>query len=150
VTSSVRRASWRLVPALVLVGAAAACSQATSNTGVVDPSVRGAGAISRQIEGGANQAPRLDHLIPPRDSQGSLPTLFEWTTVPQADSYSIGIWNEIDMMLWRKDGITTNHFEPTDLRLDPGTYFWTISALRNGEEIASSGLSAFVVRPSTP
>jgi hypothetical protein len=34
------------------------------------------------------------------------------------------------------------------MRLEPGTYFWTISALRGGEEITASGLSAFVVRPA--
>jgi hypothetical protein len=111
--------------------------------------VRGAGAIEHQIEGTA-QAPRLDHVMPARDSQGSSPTRFEWTAVPGADSYSIGIWNEIDMLIWRKDQIPGTSFVPTDLRLDPGTYFWTISALKDGEEIAASGLSAFVVRPSTP
>ncbi len=58
--------------------------------------------------------------------------------------------NEVDMMIWRHDRIAATFFEPTDLRLDPGTYFWTISAIKDGEEIAASGLSAFVVRPSTP
>ena len=137
-----------LATTLVLTTLGAACAH-RSTTGVVDPSVRGAGAIDRQIEGAA-RAPRLDHIMPARDSQGSLPKRFEWTAVPGADSYSIGIWNEIDMMIWRKDQIPTNYFEPTDLRLDPGTYFWTISALKGGDEIAASGLSAFVVRPSTP
>ena len=90
-------------------------------------------------------------MIPARDSQGSLPTRFEWTAVPGADSYSVGIWNEVDMLIWRLDRITTNSFaSPPDLKLEPGTYFWTISALRQGEEITTSGLAAFVVRPATP
>ena len=138
-----------LAPAIVLLAFAAACSHATSNKNMVDPSLRGAGAIERQIEGGT-AAPKLDHVMPARDSQGSQPARFEWTSVPQADSYSIGIWNEVDMLIWRKDGIPNNYFVPTDLRLEPGTYFWTISALRQGEEITASGLSAFVVRPATP
>jgi len=112
--------------------------------------IRGATAIDRQVQGGSSNAPRLDHLIPARDSQGNQPTRFEWTAVPQADSYSIGVWNEVDMLIWRKDHIPTNSFVPIDLRLDPGTYFWTISALRAGEEITTSGLAAFVVRPSNP
>lgn len=134
--------------AVLVLSGAAACAHGGSAS-KVDTSVRGAGAIQRQIQGGA-QAPRLDHLIPARDSQGSQPSRFEWTAVPGADEYSIGIWNEIDMMIWRKDQITATSFVPTDLKLDPGTYFWTISALKGGEEIAASGLSAFVVRPATP
>jgi hypothetical protein len=136
------------VTALAVVSLGVAC---THNPPGVDPSVRGAGAIQRQIAGGAATAPRLDHVIPARDSQGSLPSRFEWTAVPGADSYSVGIWNEVDVMVWRADHIPTNSFErPDSLRLDPGTYFWSISALRNGDEIASSGLAAFVVRSSTP
>jgi hypothetical protein len=127
-----------------------ACAHATSGGGAVDPSVRGAGAIERQIQGTGTR-PRLDHLIPARDSQGSLPSRFEWTAVPGADSYSVGIWNEVDMLVWRLDNIPTNSFDrPDSLRLEPGTYFWTISALRSGEELTSSGLSAFVVRPANP
>jgi hypothetical protein len=134
--------------ALALVVMSASCAHHSS----VDPSVRGAGAIERQIQGGsAAAAPRLDHVIPARDSQGSLPSRFEWTAVPGADSYSVGIWNEVDVMVWRADHIPTNSFErPDTMRLDPGTYFWSISALRNGEEIAASGLAAFVVRSPNP
>lgn len=89
--------------------------------------------------------------MPARDSQGRQPTRFEWTAVPGADSYSVGIWNEIDMIVWRMDNVQGTSIEhPENLRLDPGTYFWTVSALRGGEEITASGLAAFVVRPSTP
>jgi len=149
VTSSSRCRTLSLTCVLSLLLMGAACARTTAGGGKLDSSVRGSGAIARQIQGGA-VAPRLDHLIPARDSQGSQPTRFEWTAVPGADAYSIGIWNEIDMMIWRKDNITTNSFVPTDLHLDPGTYFWTISAVRGGDEIAASGLSAFVVRPANP
>ncbi|HUR32926.1 MAG TPA: hypothetical protein VM032_03970 [Vicinamibacterales bacterium] len=146
--TSHQRRTTRLAPALVLVSLGMACAHASSGSGV-DPSLRGAGAIDRQIQGAA-RAPRLDHLVPARDSQGSQPARFEWTAVPQADSYSIGVWNEVDMLIWRKDHIPTNSFVPDDLKLEPGTYFWTISALRNGDEITASGLAAFVVRPPNP
>lgn len=147
--SAVRRRMLHVLSAAMFLGFGAACSHATS-TANVDPNLRGAGAIERQIQGGSSAAPRLDHIIPARDSQGSLPTRFEWTAVPGADSYSVGIWNEVDMLIWRVNNITTNSLVPTDLRLEPGTYFWTISAIRDGDEIAASGLSAFVVRPAQP
>jgi hypothetical protein len=142
------RTMW-LASVSALLTLSAACAH-NSATRAVDPSVRGAAAIDRQIQGASPTAPRLDHLIPARDSQGSMPSRFEWTAVPGADSYSIGVWNEVDMLVWRKDRIATNSFVPTDLDLQPGTYFWTISALRQGEEITASGLSAFVVRPPNP
>ncbi len=127
-----------------------ACAHGTAGSGSTQPA-RGAQAVAAQLEGQASRTPRLDHLIPSRDSQGSVPKLFEWTAVPGADSYSIGIWNEVDMLLWRQDRITTNSFDSSQtLRLEPGTYFWSVSALRGGEEIAASGLSAFVVRPNNP
>ena len=138
----------RLMSASTAVLLTVACAHGGASH--VDPSLRGATAIDRQIQGSGVAAPRLDHVMPMRDSQGSMPTRFEWTSVPGADTYSIGIWNEVDMLIWRHDQIPTNSFSPTDLRLEPGTYFWTISALKDGEEIAASGLSAFVVRPSNP
>ncbi len=142
-----RRRTVRLATALGFVVVSLACAAATKGA---DPSLRGAGAIDRQIEGSGVTAPRLDHLIPARDSQGSLPTRFEWTPVAGAETYSIGVWNEVDMLIWRKDQIPTNSYVPTDLRLEPGTYFWTISAIRGGEEMTASGLSAFVIRPPNP
>jgi hypothetical protein len=103
-----------------------------------------AGASSRGSEAAAQ---RLDHVIPPRDSVGSAPKMFSWTAVQGADSYSIGVWNEVDVLVWRQNNIPTNSVNrPDDVPLEPGTYFWSVSALRNGEELADSGLSAFVVR----
>lgn len=147
--SAASRRVVQMFSAAMLAGLSVACSHAASKA-TVDPNLRGAGAIERQIQGGSSAAPRLDHVIPARDSQGSLPTRFEWTAVPGAESYSVGIWNEVDMLIWRINNITTNSLVPTDLKLDPGTYFWTISAIRGGDEIAASGLSAFVVRPAQP
>jgi len=97
----------------------------------------------------ASAPQRLDHVSPARDSIGSAPKMFSWTAVPGADSYSIGVWNEIDMLVWRQNDIpATSVTRPDDVALEPGTYFWSVSALRNGEELADSGLSAFVVRTS--
>lgn len=94
-------------------------------------------------------AQRLDHVMPARDSVGSAPKTFSWTAVQGADSYSIGVWNEVDVLVWRQNNIATNSVNrPDDVPLDAGTYFWSVSALRDGEEVADSGLSAFVVRTS--
>src|SRR5204863_9875500 len=109
VNSEQRRRTFRLASALILLGMGVGCAHASSKT-AVDASVRGAGAIERQIQGAAPSAPRLDHIMPARDSQGRLPSRFEWTAVAGADSYSIGIWNEVDMLVWRMDGIPTNSF----------------------------------------
>jgi hypothetical protein len=97
--------------------------------------------------GSAAAARRLDHVMPARDSVGSAPKTFSWTAVQGADSYSIGVWNEVDVLVWRQNNIPTNSVtRPDDVPLEAGTYFWSVSALSNGEEVADSGLSAFVVR----
>jgi hypothetical protein len=105
-------------------------------------------SASAASRGGAGSQ-RLDHVMPARDSVGSAPKTFSWTVVQGADSYSIGVWNEVDVLVWRQNNITTNSVaRPDDVPLEPGTYFWSVSALRDGEELADSGLSAFVVRTS--
>lgn len=101
---------------------------------------------------GETQAPKADeatviqHRQPRRDSVGPQPETFAWTAVPGADRYAIGLWNEVDRLLWRNDDIRgTSIARPAELDLEEGTYFWTVSALKDGKEIAKSGLAAFVV-----
>jgi hypothetical protein len=89
----------------------------------------------------------IQHVTPARDSIGPAPARFVWTAIKEADSYSIGVWNEVDVLIWRQDQIaTTSVARPEEVRFEPGTYMWTVSALRNGQEIADSGLAAFIVR----
>ncbi len=87
------------------------------------------------------------HLVPRPDSVGSVPEKFEWSAVPNAQSYSIGVWNEVDRMIYRQNGLTTNSMQwPKDSPLDMGTYFWSVTALNRDERpIGDSGLAAFVV-----
>lgn len=88
----------------------------------------------------------IQHQVPRRDYVGHQPDKFEWSAVPEADHYAIGLWNEVDRLLWRQDGISgTSVPRPAELDLDEGTYFWLVSGLRDGQEIAKSGLAAFVV-----
>ena len=92
------------------------------------------------------QSQTINHVKPRRDSSGPIPDRFEWTAVKGADSYAVGLWNEVDVRIWRQNNIQTNSVEwPKDLVLDAGTYFWSVMALRNGQPIADSGLAAFIV-----
>ena len=91
-------------------------------------------------------APELDHVAPTRDSTGSTPKHFEWTRVEGADHYVIGIFNEAGVLIWKQDHVSTTSVDsPADLELDFGTYWWSVSAIRDESPIADSGRSAFVV-----
>jgi hypothetical protein len=110
-------------------------------------------AVARRDEPGVRPAsgnrgrPNIEQLAPARDSVGSAPARFAWTAIEGADSYAVGIWNEVDVLIWRDDHVPTNSMvRPESLQLEPGTYLWSVSALREGREIAESGLAAFVVR----
>jgi hypothetical protein len=118
--------AWRLVLAATLI--AAACTTASTQQSTNSP------------------GKTLDHITPARDSVGPMPSRFAWTAVDGADSYAVGIWNEVDTLVWRADNIATPFVAwPGGRALDPGTYFWSVTALREGRPIADSGRSAFVV-----
>ena len=90
--------------------------------------------------------PTIDHVSPKRDSVGERPVTFEWTAAKDADSYSIGVWNDIDRLMWRQDRIQGTSIEmPKHIELEYGTYFWSVTAVREGQAVAESGRSAFVV-----
>ena len=56
------------------------------------------------------------------------------------------VWNEVDRLIWRHDDIPVTSIErPAGIDLEPGTYFWSVTAVQQGREIARSGLAAFVV-----
>ncbi|MEO8679795.1 MAG: hypothetical protein ABI665_12155 [Vicinamibacterales bacterium] len=95
----------------------------------------------------AGQMPTIEHVLPARDSVGPAPQRFEWTAVKGADSYAIGVWSEVDVLWWRADNISTNSVAWGGERpLEPGTYFWSVTAVRGDRAIADSGLAGFVVR----
>jgi hypothetical protein len=91
--------------------------------------------------------PTIEHVSPARDSVGPAPKTFSWTAVKGADSYAIGVWTEFDVLWFRKDGIPTNSVVFSGERpFEPGTYFWSVTAVRGDRAIADSGMAAFVVR----
>lgn len=88
----------------------------------------------------------IEHLTPARDSVGGLPLKFEWTPVEGADTYVLALWSEVDVLLWRRDDLSTaSVVTPKELKLEWGTYFWSVTALRDDQPIADSGRAAFVV-----
>jgi hypothetical protein len=96
--------------------------------------------------GGGECAPRLDHVTPARDSVGGVPSQFAWTPVDGADTYAIGVWTEVDVLVWRRDDLHSPSVAwPSDLQLEHGTYFWAVTALRGDRPLAESGRAAFVV-----
>lgn len=91
--------------------------------------------------------PVIEHISPMRDTVGGVPKRFEWTAVQGAGSYQFELWTEYDTIVYRQRGIATTSTEfPSGETLDPGTYWWSVFAIRNGEPFASSGLAAFVVQ----
>ena len=85
---------WRALALVVAVSAAAACATPSS---------------AKESASGAAQAQEpkvIQHQVPRRDFVGHQPDKFVWTAVPEADHYAIGVWNEVDRLLWRKDDIT--------------------------------------------
>jgi hypothetical protein len=89
----------------------------------------------------------IDHLTPRRDSVGPMPELFSWTAVPGATRYALGLWDDVDRLQWRRDDIPEAKIaRPAELELEPGTYFWSVTALRGDEAVGESGRAAFVVR----
>lgn len=125
--------------------AAATATALTIGLGCTAPQGRVEGAKPAASSGGGGVT--LDHLAPARDSIGGTPSRFEWTPVEGADEYVIGVWTEVDVLVWRQDDLRqTSVARPADVELEPGTYFWSVLALRQDRPVADSGRSAFVVR----
>jgi hypothetical protein len=147
VEQKIGQGAWWLAAALGLLAFSVACAPAIAQN-QNGPAPAGASA-SASAE--PQQRPVIDHVMPARDSIGRAPTRFSWTPIEGADDYAIGIWNEVDQLVWHQTHIPTTSIDrPEEIRLEPGTYFWSISALRGEQELADSGLAAFVVRTTTP
>ena len=62
------------------------------------------------------------------------------------ETYTLHVWNEVDVKVFEQSGITATTVPwPEGLDLPFGTYFWAVIAQRDGQPIAESGLSAFVI-----
>jgi hypothetical protein len=119
---------------LVLVAGSAGCGMG-AGTAATD---------GRQAAG--DELRVIQHEEPRRDFAGPRPARFRWSPIQGADRYAIGLWNETDRLLWRHDEVPGPQIEwPAGLDVEPGTFFWSVSALQQGREIAKSGLAAFVV-----
>jgi hypothetical protein len=144
----VKRYSHRLpalAAALLVLATTVACTPAAAQRDTSTP------AETETVATPVQDDEVIKHVLPRPDAIGPLPAKFEWTAVPNAAEYSLGIWNEVDRMVFRVDHIPANSYETTkEFELEAGTYFWSISAESGGHEIARSGLAAFVVRTEEP
>lgn len=129
------RSPWRYLAAALCAAANLACTT-SDEARAPEP--------QPEVE---KRLPTLDHIAPARDSVGSQPTHFEWTVVEGADRYAIGIWDDVDRVMWRNDRVQGNSVNlPDEIELGFGTYYWSVTALRDDRPIAESGRSVFVVR----
>lgn len=87
----------------------------------------------------------IDHIVPKPDSVGGVPSRFEWTAVKGADHYVIGMWNDIDVLLWKQRLNQTSVVWPEELKVEQGTYFWVVQAIKGEYVVGDSGRAAFVV-----
>jgi len=93
------------------------------------------------------QQTQIEHVTPRRDFVGKTPTVFEWTPVAGADAYAVTVENEIEIVVFEREGLTTNSLPwPKEVKVDPGTYFWRIVAMKGDRLVGDSGRAAFVVR----
>ncbi len=89
----------------------------------------------------------IEHVTPRRDFVGPAPTRLEWTAIDGVDTYNITVITEIDSVVFQHAGARSTSIEwPKDIRLEPGTYFWRVVAVRGDRVVADSGRAAFVVR----
>ena len=132
-------ATFRFSVLIAIIVASLACVRASDNrepTPITSPG-QAPTLIAQQT---------IEHVSPKRDSIGPTPTRFEWTGIKDADSYLFELHNEISLVASSKGIVGTTLDWPSDQRLSPGTYFWMVTAVRDGQSIAASGRSAFVVQ----
>jgi len=133
------RRGWCGAVALFVILAMAAC--ASRSEGGNAPGTSG------RPTAGAQAVPLIEHVAPEPDSTGKAPTRFEWTSAANANAYTIAVWSEVGMLIWRVDHVRTTWVTPpADPVLAPGTYVWSVTAWRADRVLTESGRAAFVVR----
>jgi hypothetical protein len=131
---------WRaMLPALALIALACTASSDTATAG--SASAPATLAVSQEA-----QPPVIDHLTPRRDAVGPTPRRYSWTAIKDAEYYAMAIWNDVDVLIYRRNDLEAPFVDwPPDVKLEQGTYFWSVAAFRGGRAIAESGRAAFVV-----
>ena len=107
----------------------------------------GAPASEAATEVAAIQRIQIEHLVPRPDFVGPTPSRLEWTAADGADSYVVGVENEIEIAVFDQEQIKTTSIPwPKEVKVEPGTYYWRITGYKGDRLIADSGRAAFVVR----
>jgi hypothetical protein len=130
-------ATFRSNPVILFIAFSLAC---VSRGGAPEASTGSAGVAPIQLI-------QIAHVVPRPDFVGPLPVRLEWTAVTGVDSYEIGVENEIEIPVFDQQDIKTTSVPwPKEARVEPGTYYWRITAYKDGKLIGDSGRAAFVVR----
>ena len=134
----------RSTAALVFTFASAVASASAAEPPSTAPA---SGDTTASAASASTAAADIQHLTPKPNFVGPPPQRFEWAAAPGADNYTFGLWTEFDVMLVEMPNIhATAVTWPKDTPpLDPGTYYWSVTAFEGRTGIATSGLAAFVV-----
>jgi len=74
--------------------------------------------------------------------------LFEWQAVPGAQAYRVRLFSEQGVPLWTSADVAgTSVARPDSVPLPAGRYFWRVTARADGEILAESALTPFVISP---
>jgi hypothetical protein len=101
------------------------------------------------IDGTRTTASSLTIIQPNQENPGTLPLIFKWKPVEGAEYYTLEIFDETLMPVWKCAKILSPYFAMPAassgwLKFDT-PYFWMTVAYRNKEKLAESDLARFVV-----
>jgi hypothetical protein len=101
------------------------------------------------IDSTRTTASTLTLIQPSQKNPGSLPLIFKWEPMSGADYYSLEIFDEALMPVWKCPEIHSPYFVMPEassswLKFDRA-YFWMVVAYHNNEKLTESGLVRFLM-----
>jgi hypothetical protein len=87
-------------------------------------------------------------LVAPLGDVTAAPSVFRWNAVDGARAYRVRLSSDEGVPIWTRDEVEgTSVRLPDSISLRRGRYFWRVTASADGDVIAESALTPFVVRP---
>jgi len=87
-------------------------------------------------------------LTTPVGTVSSAPSMFQWQPVAGSQTYRIRVFSEQGVPLWTSADVAgTSVARPDSVPLPAGRYFWRVTARADGEILAESALTPFVISP---
>jgi hypothetical protein len=114
-----------------------------------------AGTLVFQVWRGADPAPTSDsptrqfiepselvEIVGPDGAVTETSNQFRWEPVPGAEIYQVRVYAEDGTLVWTSEDLTEPSVAwPESVTLGTDTYYWGVTALRDGEIVAESGLA---------